>query len=405
MGRAWDDDKGGRLQWIAYMVKRFRAVYRVLKPGAHGLVWAIPRTSHWTATALEEAGFEVRDVITHLFGQGFPKSKNLGKESNAWDGWGTALKPASEHWILVRKPVEGTVVGNVLKYGTGAIHIEAGRIRTAENLNGGAYSGGERPRSAMGMTGEAGGTSSMLEEGGGRLPPEAFKPPSGRWPANVTLEHSPGCEFVGAAEGKGYSINSFKDGMKPFGNGAGHAYTSDTVPEIVEKWSCEVDCPVRLLDEQSGERPVSGSAKLGKPSRQTVNSSASYSGFAGTAVTPLIADSGGASRFFYTAKASRREKNEGLDQENTHPTVKPLALMQYLLKLISTPGAYVLDPFMGSGSTGVAAMSLGLNFLGVEGDPEYAATARKRLAHAWRKTVEKPQKAAEKSPIWDDLCS
>lgn len=160
MSKSWDDDKGGRKQWIAWMAEVMTECLRVLKPGAHGLVWAIPRTSHWTATALEDAGFEVRDVVTHLFGSGFPKSMDISKaidkaagaerevvgkykypdgsgdraiidssdsastygtsrpggsvnitapstpEAKKWQGFGTALKPASEHWILVRKPID-----------------------------------------------------------------------------------------------------------------------------------------------------------------------------------------------------------------------------------------------------------------------------------------------------------
>lgn len=102
LGNAWDTDKGGRRQWVGAMTAIFQECLRVLKPGAHGLVWGLPRTAHWTTTALEDAGFEIRDIIVHLFAQGWPKSRNLG------DGHlGTGLKPASEHWVLVRKPLAG----------------------------------------------------------------------------------------------------------------------------------------------------------------------------------------------------------------------------------------------------------------------------------------------------------
>ena len=123
MAKHWDKDKGGRVHWIAWMQSVMQDCLRVLKPGAHGLVWALPRTSHWTATALENARFEIRDSMVHIFGSGFPKSLNLR------EGKGTALKPAHENWILVRKPLgEKTVARNVLEHGTGALNIDASRI-------------------------------------------------------------------------------------------------------------------------------------------------------------------------------------------------------------------------------------------------------------------------------------
>lgn len=184
MGKAWDGDRGGRDDWVGSMANTFRECLRVLKPGAHALVWALPRTSHWTATALEDAGFEIRDIITHHFGSGFPKSLDVGKAidraagverevigmrprfpdgtrgarprpekftnryargmadlgglvevtapatdaAKQWQGWGTALKPASEHWILARAPLaESTIASNVLKFGTGG--AECGRVK------------------------------------------------------------------------------------------------------------------------------------------------------------------------------------------------------------------------------------------------------------------------------------
>lgn len=170
MNKAWDSDKGGRDKWIEWMTEVMREALRALKPGGHGLVWALPRTSHWTATAMENAGFQIRDSICHLFGSGFPKSLDVskaidradgleredvgphhsivgkgsifGKEfsnpigprttlaaSAAWEGWGTSLKPAQENWLLVRKPLsEKTVAENVLKWGCGAINVDGGRI-------------------------------------------------------------------------------------------------------------------------------------------------------------------------------------------------------------------------------------------------------------------------------------
>ena len=173
MGKEWDKDKGGRDGWIAWLTEIMVEAMRTMKPGAHGLVWALPRTSHWTATALENAGFEVRDCVYHLFGSGFPKSLNVGKAvdklqgnereitgiekvdigmqggsmhsgrsvnvierettkgTSPYEGYGTALKPAVECWWLVRKPLaESTVAKNVLAYGTGGLNIDGSRIES-----------------------------------------------------------------------------------------------------------------------------------------------------------------------------------------------------------------------------------------------------------------------------------
>jgi len=185
LNRSWDDDKGGRDHWIAWMCDVMKECHRVLKCGGHGLVWALPRTSHWTATALENAGFEIRDRVSHLFGTGFPKNMDVSKsidsaagvereiigvdktrlrpnrkyksgaigkiggnesicdrsdngatltapatpEAKQWEGWGTALKPACEDWWLIRKPLsEKTVAANVVKVGVGGINIDGCRI-------------------------------------------------------------------------------------------------------------------------------------------------------------------------------------------------------------------------------------------------------------------------------------
>jgi len=179
MGKDWDKDKGGRTEWVAWMTEVMGETLRLLKPGGHALVWALPRTSHWTAWALEEAGFEIRDCVYHVFGSGFPKSHNISKaidkmkgaergsdyiptngnvygqgkakaagvdrtpgailthapatpEAEQWDGWGTALKPAVECWWLVRKPFPGTVAGNVLEWGTGGINVDGCRVEAVD---------------------------------------------------------------------------------------------------------------------------------------------------------------------------------------------------------------------------------------------------------------------------------
>ncbi|MBP6729715.1 MAG: hypothetical protein KA129_08840, partial [Microthrixaceae bacterium] len=141
MGKAWDGDKGGRDQWIAWLRGIMRTAMGLLKPGGHALVWALPRTSHWTATAIEDAGFEIRDVVVHLFGTGFPKSLDVSKAVDPdaaarFAGVGTALKPGHEAWILARKPLAGTVAANAIAYGTGGLRIDDCRIGESKRVPG-----------------------------------------------------------------------------------------------------------------------------------------------------------------------------------------------------------------------------------------------------------------------------
>lgn len=354
MGKKWDSDRGGRDQWIAWLTAIMLQVYRVLKPGAHGLVWALPRTSHWTATALEDAGFEIRDVVMHLFGQGFPKSldvsKAIDREAGArrpiigkdpayrpnaydwvggaggktpmrpkhktgpatpaareWSGWGTALKPAAEHWILIRKPLgEKTVAKNVRRHRTGALNVDASRVAGTKRTPG--Y------------------RSSAKHE---------FKPTS-----------------YGM---KGHTEVDVAQGRFP-----AHLILDDTAGE--------------LLDAQTG---LLKSGKLEPHHKDVRNQRHCFGAFTGRAIRPegYGGDVGGASRFFYCAKASTRERGAG----NRHPTVKPIALMRYLIRLITPPGGTVLDPFAGSGTTGVAAKLERMKFIGVERDRGSVRTARRRL--------------------------
>lgn len=304
MGQSWDGGKGGPAEWIAWLAERMREALRVLKPGAHGLVWALPRTSHRTAQALEAAGFEVRDRVAHIFGSGFPKSLNVG------NGWGTALKPAVEDWWLVRRPTGGTVAANVLRHGTGGINIDGCRVKPT---------------------------------GGG----------TGRWPAHLVLSHGPECKPGRCADG----------------------------------------CPAKMLDEQSGssKSPPIGSLSASKDF-----------GYAGGAFEYAHGnghgDEGGASRYFtqfYTPKASRSEREAGCEEllrgegkrANHHPTVKSLDLMQWLCRLITPPGGVVLDPFAGSGSTGLACAAEGFRFIGCELSPEYVEIAKARIRSANDATV------------------
>lgn len=139
MGKAWDSYES--LQHFQDdLTAVFRETLRILKPGAHGLVWALPKTSHYTAMALTHAGFEIRDMVLHLFGSGMPKAQDVARAGagDAWEGWATALKPGHEVWWLVRKPLqEGTIVRQVLASGTGAMNIDACRVATTNSLGGG----------------------------------------------------------------------------------------------------------------------------------------------------------------------------------------------------------------------------------------------------------------------------
>ncbi len=340
MGKGWDSNKGGRDNWVAWLRDIMREALRVLKPGGHALVWALPRTSHWTATALEDAGFEIRDVVTHLFGTGFPKSLTSASVEIPDDA-GTALKPASEHWILCRKPLVGTVAENFARYGTGVLNIGACRIE-----------GKQGPDRSLGPPRRA--DNMALGAGNPRINPQS---PLGRWPANVTLD----------------------------------------------------DDAAALLDAQSGTRTGAHGSRGGYARGAGVHAGGQREG---GGIVPV--STGGASRFFYVAKGARAEKDAGLEHlparaggdvtgredgakgldnpragagrtggaRNHHPTVKSIALMRWLVRLITPPGGVVLDMFAGSGTTGVAALAEGCRFVGVEMSPEYIPILEGRIAHA-----------------------
>jgi len=534
LGKSWDSYKD-REQFISEMQAIFTECLRVLKPGSHGLVWAIPRTSHWTAYALENAGFEVRDKVYHIQGMGFPKSLNIGKaldkqgklcqcrayetktnmpnlsegistkeqnisiqsevlqqgvlckmestestgsttpqensesrkgcvdresrekfqpenvqrEQPCMEGWqihrakeglcgdtqpdpsesktericagtctdngkenqanpsqggdnssyqpqhtrqstrelnivqdtqgtlgrepqdrlycsecgkikrkeveglGTGLKPAAEEWILIRKPIsENTIAENVIKWGVGGINIDGCRIegkpRTTHsngNFESKTDNGNAYGKYQLGI---------KLDE------------PQGRFPSNLVLSHSEDC-------------------------------TDE---------QCSLSCAVRMLDEQSGP------CKTGELKGQPRVENKIYGSAGNTLGKPrfYIPDAAtGASRFFYCAKISPSERNAGLEDmpdkqggiknasgrgfsesdpykqiitKNNHPTVKTKKLMTYLIKLITPPNGLVLDPFMGSGSTGIAALAEGFRFIGIEKEKEYYDIAKARIEHA-----------------------
>lgn len=366
MGRGWDSSG------VAYDTAVWRECLRVLKPGGHLLAFGGTRTWHRLVVAVEDAGFEIRDSITWLYASGFPKSLDVSKAidkaagaerevvgvgqyagrgrrtdnavygratpsagevitapateaARQWRGWGTALKPATEPVVVARKPLAGTVAACVLAHGTGALNIDGCRVETAEALG--------RP---YGGDNEVYGKYSMPR--GTRTGDEL----TGRWPANVVLTHAPDCG------------------------------PDDAAP-------CVDGCPVADLDAQSGVLKSGAN-----PTRRGSDKFRDACGdFAGQAeCTPARgADSGGASRFFptfrYQAKAPSKErpKVDGV----AHPTVKPLALIRWLIRLVTPPRGVVLDPFLGSGTAAEAAALEGFDFIGCELGAEWLPLADARL--------------------------
>lgn len=290
----WDSDKGGKQSWIAWLAEILAETHRVLRPGAHVLLWSIPKTQHWSAEALERAGFEIVDVVVNIFGRSLIKGqdasvaidKKLGLErkvvglnknyrkanthgtnfvynakthdtvstdprSLAWEGYRTNLKPGQECWILARKKHEGTVAENIIKYGCGAVFIGKKNIDRIQS--------------------------------------------------NALLQHHRECT----------------------------------------KSLCVTKCPVRKLRRLNPNAPNFFTS------------------------------------FYYADKISRKERQ---DDKNTHPTVKPFSLMKFLVNLVTPLHGTVIDPFMGSGSTGVAALKLGRGFYGIERETEFFEIAKRRTS-------------------------
>lgn len=345
MSRRWD--KTG----VAFRPETWRLVFDALLPGAHMFCFGGTRTWHRVACAIEDAGFEMRDTLCWLYGSGFPKSLNVERaistttctlqgrhfaatlpkaderqcgdhicpttpEAAPWDGYGTALKPAFEPIILARKPLgERTVATNVLRYGTGALNVDASRIATAEDLDGGAYA-------------KEGGrcVSPSCNDGSGMNVPgkttgREFVQPLGRWPANVLHD---GSDEVVAAFPDAPGQQAALTGNEPTKDGfSGSVYGK-------------------------AKGRVGGYEPRG--------------------------DSGSAARFFYTAKADSDDR-----AGSKHPTVKPTDLIRYLVRLITPPGGCVLDCFAGTGTTGLAADQLGFDAVLIERDARYAADARRKI--------------------------
>jgi site-specific DNA-methyltransferase (adenine-specific) len=385
MGKSWDSTG------IAYSVKMWDEALRVLKPGGHLLAFSGSRTYHRMACAIEDAGFEIRDQIMWVYGSGFPKSLDVEKAINKtagvkykaqpargvgfmnstddgynttinqlvqvgestdkakqWAGWGTALKPAHEPIVLARKPLIGTVATNVIIHGTGALNIDGSRVGTETKVNTPTSATAERV--AVGEYWRKDQPDSIVQ---------------GRWPAN----------FI--HDGSDEVVDLFPDTGKSTGGRIGKKSMGD------------------VTNVPAGEYEAGD---------------------------PGYGDSGSAARFFYCAKANKKDRNEGLDdfigkqvgvkgnglartcatcgastlqgcecpdrtyvnptRANHHPTVKPTDLMRYLVKLITPPNGTVLDPFMGSGSTGKAAVLERFSFIGIDQSADYLEIATARIKHA-----------------------
>lgn len=400
MGKGWD--KSG----VANDASMWAEVLRVLKPGGHILAFSGSRTYHRMASAIEDAGFEVRDQIMWVYGSGFPKSHNISKaldkdngvdredkfegafdrfadptgnkkcdkcgkwlvsgspcqcprpqdepksaEAKQWDGWGTALKPAHEPIVLARKPLEGTVVDNVRKWGVGGLNIDGCRVATDPSVDDPRL-GGNGTWSSEKMAKNAYGQYAGTEVGSS---------PKGRFPANLIHDGS-------------------QQVLDLFPSEAGAA------------------APVRSGHSGDSKHGIYGDYA------QRGDDGATFRG-----------DKGSAARFFYCAKASKKDRDEGCEhlptqekpahmrtangegeasmtegfqptqRKNTHPTVKPTELMRYLVRLITPNGGTVLDPFTGSGSTGKAAMLEGCRFIGCELSEEYIVIAKARMEASYAK--------------------
>ena len=378
MGKEWDGSG------IEYNVELWEEVFRVLKPGGHLLAFTGTRTYHRIATAIEDAGFEIRDMIAWVYGSGFPKSLNIGKAvdklqgnkredlgkgvptgsagdvmkkgmkknynitkgNSPWEGWGTALKPALEPITVARKPIKGTVANNVLEYGTGGLNIDGSRVGFA----------GNKDKEKNNKSIEAYRNSKPDNSWKNDSPLENANPqnPQGRFPAN----------FI--HDGSDEVVELFPDTKSP------KTYTRKSDGFGTSSY---------VIGEEAGKESLN------------------------------YGDSGSAARFFYCAKASKSERNKGLEgfedikldigddrpsgsfnerfghnepkpTKNAHPTVKPVKLMQYLVRLVTPKGGTVLDPFTGSGTTGIACKLESFEFIGIEREQEYVDIAQARI-DAW----------------------
>ena len=428
MAKSWDNSG------IAFRKDTWEKCFQVLKPGGYLLAFGGTRTYHRIVCAIEDAGFEIRDTIMWLYGSGFPKSMNLGKaieskilngsantqdfhklkgemvktgdwgmgkltkeqgyrpadywedehlrvatveyqteEGKQWDGWGTALKPAYEPVVIARKPCVGSCVDNVLKYGVGGINIDECRVPYNGEDNWGTQKSGNTAK-AFNLNDQ------QREAGTGVLAGyECSANDGGRFPSNVILTYDDS------------DFNEVCGGM-PFTESNGGATTMPDFRDAGQKNSYN---KIGFNDGGTADRKES------------------------IYVAPK--DSGSAARYFYCAKASNKDRDEGLDEfeeqitkitnqyemvrndgtmrevptkKNIHPTVKPCELMQYLIRLVTPKDGVILDPFNGSGSTGKAAMyenrerEANYKYIGIDVSADYLSISEARISHVANKPVQ-----------------
>lgn len=431
MGEDWDSFVPGPKTW--------RAIVRRLYPGGHLVAFAGTRTADLMGVALRLAGLEVRDMVGWIQGQGFPKSMDLSKavdkrrgavrakvrtpmgatgnkyaaglgDTRPWmqeaaatgyhehagkepateaarkvQGQGSSLKPSIEPAWICRRPIVGTLADTVERYGTGGLNIDAARIGVADWS---AHKG----RAPNAIYGGGKGTNCTPSH------------PSdlGRWPPNVAFAHLPGCVREGTRTVKasapasgptltGESTSTSRGRFDAIEATAHHGDADGN--EACATWRCEEGCPVASLAAQSVTR---GPAKARATRWRRGGGFGDVGAAKGDSVpnAPGHPDAGDATRFFpsylpdaeqafaYVPKASTSERRAGVDSAVMHPTVKPVALMRWLVRLVTPAGGRVLDPFMGSGTTGIAAVLEGRPFIGIERKPAYFEVARARIEHA-----------------------
>lgn len=457
LGRNWDSFVPGPEAW--------KEIYRVLKPGASCVAFASTRTVDLMGISMRLAGFEIREGWSWIQAMGMPKGLNVskamdslngderpyvgdapiaypdsdcwgtpnansdggnhlehmsglkginrggsrpvygpGSETSAqWEGWGTTLKPSYEPLVVTRKPLEGSVVENVLKHGTGAINIDGSRIKTGDNLNGGAYADNSEGR-------HDGDENWRLKAQGS----DAFVQPQGRYPANLALIHNEDCEivgkkkvFTGMAVFKNTEEGSLQDsgGLKRLPHGEyGHADTDGT--ETIDEWDCSEGCAVKELGDQSGG--TKSRVRTGGEYQPLDNSQENWRFLRSSGG---FNDCGTSARFFYQAKANANDRlvyltcSEGCEFNNSikfvvdhkdkecrqcgfkvnayrHPTIKPLKLANYHASILSLPKhvrPLAVVPFCGTGIEAKAMLDAGFRVLAIDLDPRHCQMTTFRL--------------------------